>query len=298
MKYLVVALPNDSELAGWLGKKGGENGITFYNRRQEDTVMTILTPSNLNEKFYALGEILTLADVAVISTKSIDADFGESVIASSLLNKKVLFTNDNDVSSIINKIALNHKVIEKERILDEIISYSKEKKNGEELLIDIDKVFPVKGVGLVLLGIVRSGTVKVHDKLYTRFGKEVQVRSIQVQDEDRELAEQGARVGLAVKGIEEKDIEKGELLAKKQIKEVSEFEAELSISPLQKEISEEMQYTLAHNFDVVPCKIQKIDAKKYRIKLGKNTQMISSDKFILLKEKAPRIIGSGTIIRN
>ena len=294
MKYLVVAIPNDQELASWLGKKGGENGITFYNRRVEDTVITILTPSNLNEKFYALGEILTLSDIVIISTKNIDADFGESVISASLLSKKVLFTNDNDISSIIGKISLNNKIIEKEHVLDELIAISNEKKSGDELLIDIDKVFPVKGVGLVLLGIVRSGTVKVHDKLYTRAGKEVQVRSIQVQDEDRELAEKGARVGLAVKGIEEKDIEKGELLSKKQIKEISEFDATLSISPLQKEISEEMQYTLIRGFDTVPCKIIAIEKQKslYKIKLGKAIQINKNDPAVIIKERSPKTFGA------
>ena len=294
MKYLVVAIPNDSELAAWLGKKGGENGIIFYNRRLEDVVITILTPSNLNEKFYALGEILTLADIVIISTKNIDINFGESVITASLLSKKVLFTNDNDISSIIGKMQLNNKIIEKEHILDELMAFSNEKKNGDELLIDIDKVFPVKGVGLVLLGLVRSGIVKVHDKLYTRTGKEIQVRSIQVQDEDREVAEQGARVGLAVKGIEEKDIEKGELLSKKQLKEISEFDATISISPLQKEISEEMQYTLIRGFDTVPCKITAIEKPKnlYKIKLGKPIQINKSDTAVIIKERSPKTFGT------
>jgi selenocysteine-specific translation elongation factor len=294
MKYLVVAIANDNEFAGWLGKKTGENGVTIYNRRVNDTSLTILTPTNLNEKFYALGEILTLSDIVIISTKTIDANFGESVITASLMNKEVILTKDNDVSELVNKINLKYKVLEKEEILNELIAKSETKKLEEELLIDIDKVFPVKGVGLVLLGLIRSGTIKVHDKLYTRSGKEVQIRSIQVQDEDKETAEQGARVGLAVKGVEEKDIEKGELLSKKQLKGISEFEAIINISPLQKEISEEMQYTLIRGFDTVPCKITAIEKPKslYKIKLGKSMQINKNDAAVIIKERSPKTFGT------
>ncbi len=294
MKYLVVAIANDNEFAGWLGKKTGENGVTIYNRRVNDTSLTILTPTNLNEKFYALGEILTLSDIVIISTKTIDANFGESVITASLMNKEVILTKDNDVSELVNKINLKYKVLEKEEILNELIAKSETKKLEEELLIDIDKVFPVKGVGLVLLGLIRSGTIKVHDKLYTRSGKEVQIRSIQVQDEDKETAEQGARVGLAVKGVEEKDIEKGELLSKKQLKGISEFEAIINISPLQKEISEEMQYTLIRGFDTVPCKIIAIEKPKnlYKIKLGKSMQINKNDAAVIIKERSPKTFGT------
>lgn len=292
MKYLVVAITNDKELAEWLGKKTGENGVTIYNRRINDTSLTILTPTNLTEKFYALGEILTLSDIVIISTKSIDANFGESVIAAALLNKEVILTNDNDVSSLVNKLNLKYKVLEKEQIINELAVISDAKKPTEELLIDIDKVFPVKGVGLVLLGIVRSGIVKVHDKLYTRSGKEVQIRSIQVQDEDKETADQGARVGLAVKGVEEKDIEKGEILAKKQIKAISEVEVVIEISPMQKDISEEMQYTLIRGFDTVPCKISKIDGNKFKVKTGVPIQINKDNVAVLIKEKSPKIFGA------
>ncbi len=292
MKYLVVAITNDKELAEWLGKKTGENGVTIYNRRINDTSLTILTPTNLTEKFYALGEILTLSDIVIISTKSIDANFGESVIAAALLNKEVILTNDNDVSSLVNKLNLKYKVLEKEQIINELAVISDAKKPTEELLIDIDKVFPVKGVGLVLLGLVRSGTVKVHDKLYTRSGKEVQIRSIQVQDEDKETADQGARVGLAVKGVEEKDIEKGEILAKKQIKAISEVEVVIEISPMQKDISEEMQYTLIRGFDTVPCKISKIDGNKFKVKTGVPIQINKDNVAVLIKEKSPKIFGA------
>ena len=292
MKYLTVALPNDHELAGWIGKKGNANGLTFYNRRIEDTAITVLTPTNLAEKFYSLAECMTIGKVIIISTKTIDANFGEAVITASLLKKKVLLTNDNDVSGVIGKLGLDHQIVES-KILLEALSESAAKSSADgELRIDIDKSFPVKGVGTVLLGIIRSGTVSSHDKLYSGAGKRVQIRSIQVQDEDNTTATVGARVGLAVKGIDDKDVEKGEVLAKLRILPRNEFRASMNFSPLHKGFSEETQYTLISHFEFVPCKIKK-DGDNHRVILGKSLQIEKGQQFIIIRDKSPYTLCAG-----
>jgi len=295
MNYLVVALPNDSNLAEWLGKKGGSNGVTFYNRREGECVLTILAPSDLEGKFYALGETLTIADVAVISTREVNSDFGEAAIAAALLKKKVLLTKDNDVSAIIGKLGMDYELVDKEDILGKLSDMAAKKEHKAELSVTIDKAFPVKGVGVVLLGIVTAGEVKAHDKLKLSSGKELQVRSIQVQDEDRDSAGEGARVGLAVKDADERDVEKGELLAREQVKSVTEISAQLSFSPMGSEFSEETQYTLVNRFSVAPCKISR-DGSSYKIRLGKPAQMRKGDAFIVLRDKKPRVLCAGTTI--
>ncbi len=294
MNYLVVAIPNDILLAEWLGKKGSVNGITFYNRRNGDNIFTIITPSCLEEKFYGLGEILTLSEAIVISTKTVDADFGEAVISALLLKKKVFLTKDNDVSGIIGNLGLDYELVEREELLGRLSDLAVLENSGEPS-IPIDKMFPVKGVGIVLLGIVTRGTVNVHDKLRLSSGKELQVRSIQVQDEDAEYAGKGARVGLAVKGIDEKDLEKGEILAKEQIRALSEIEAELAFNPMNNEMSEETQYTFVSGFAVVPCKIAKKAGTTYTIKFGKAVQALKGSSFLIFRDKKPRVLCAGRI---
>ena len=69
----------------------------------------------------------------------------------------------------------------------------------------------MKGVGLVVLGFVLSGNVSIHDKLRMipgASGKFAEVKGIQVNDEDQESTERGIRVGLSLKGVELKDLEK------------------------------------------------------------------------------------------
>jgi len=78
-------------------------------------------------------------------------------------------------------------------------------------LIYIDRAFSVKGVGVVVLGFVLGGTVSVHDELRLipqTEGKVAEVRGIQVSDEDQETVGRGLRVGLSLKGVELKDLDK------------------------------------------------------------------------------------------
>jgi selenocysteine-specific translation elongation factor len=78
-------------------------------------------------------------------------------------------------------------------------------------LVYIDRAFSVKGVGLVVLGFVLGGTVSIHDQLRLipgTEGKRAEVRGIQVSDEDQESVGRGLRVGLSLKGVELKDLDK------------------------------------------------------------------------------------------
>ncbi len=78
-------------------------------------------------------------------------------------------------------------------------------------LIYIDRAFSVKGVGVVVLGFVLGGEVSVHDqlRLIPNAGeKRAEVRGIQVSDEDHESVGRGLRVGLSLKGVELKDLDK------------------------------------------------------------------------------------------
>jgi selenocysteine-specific translation elongation factor len=81
----------------------------------------------------------------------------------------------------------------------------------EGTVVYIDRAFVVKGVGTVVLGFVLSGKVSVHDKLRVvpsspeRF---VDVKGIQVNDEDHDSAGRGVRVGLSLKGVEARELDK------------------------------------------------------------------------------------------
>ena len=81
----------------------------------------------------------------------------------------------------------------------------------DHTLIYVDRSFNVKGVGVVVLGFVLSGSVSVHDKLRllpSESEKFAEVKGIQISDEDYDSSERGVRIGLSLKGIELKDLSK------------------------------------------------------------------------------------------
>ena len=90
------------------------------------------------------------------------------------------------------------------------ITYSEDDKVGT---VPIDHAFNVKGVGVVILGIVVNGAVKKHSKLKVLPGdKTAEVRSIQKHDDEFESAGSGDRVGFALKNVDVEEVERGVVL--------------------------------------------------------------------------------------
>lgn len=294
----IVALPFDPSLAEYIGKKGSENSITFYNRKLNENVIVVLMPSSVEEKFYAVPQSFLMADQILVSTKAIDSLFGEVLISCALLNKRTIFTKDSDISKILSGITLENFVFaEKEQLLDTIVSFKPANTTNKSTRIDVDKAFNVKGVGTVVLGFVTKGTVKVHDTLYHNSGKTVTVRSIQSQDEDHKEASVGTRVGLALKGVDESDIEKGDVLSTSQIKSVKILELDIKKSNFVNEpIELGKMYSFAIGFSYVNATIEKIEGSKVKIKLEKSIPIEVGDTFMMVRAMTPRIFAAGKVL--
>ncbi len=292
MESIIVAIPNDAELAASIGKKGSENSITFYNRKA-GTIITALTPSNVEEKFYALPQCILMSDIVLLSTKKLDSTFGEALIACELAGKEVVITSDNDVSQYLSRMKLNFRIAEPQSVLEEIQKAKRE--TGLRKRVDIDKAFPVKGIGTVLLGIVRSGAIAKHDRLFHNDGKLVEVRSIQAQDEDKESAGTGTRVGLAVKGIEDSEVEKGDILSEQRIERKNDFGAEITASPQLKGFSADgFEGLLVSGFSSAAAKITK-EGSAFKVHLDKPMPLEKEDLFLLVRKTKPRICASGKV---
>jgi selenocysteine-specific translation elongation factor len=81
------------------------------------------------------------------------------------------------------------------------------------VIIPIDHGFDVKGVGTVVLGVVKQGSVKVYDQLKIMpSGKDIFVKSIQMHEDPVDESNSPARVGLAVKGMTAEQITREDIL--------------------------------------------------------------------------------------
>ncbi|MCL4375255.1 EF-Tu/IF-2/RF-3 family GTPase [Candidatus Marsarchaeota archaeon] len=292
----IISVPIDKNLAEFIGKKSSENGITFYNRKAPDgSAITVLVPTNPSEKFYSVAESILVSDQILLSTKNIDKEFGEVLIAASLSEKHVIITRENDISTLLTgNILKDFEIANREEILERIISYT-QGKNISKKRVDIDKAFPVKGIGTVVLGVVTEGTILQHDKLFHSSGKEIEIKSIQSQDIDLKEAGEGARVGLGLKGIEHDEIEKGSILSSKKPVQIQKFIAKLNKSSFAKEdISSQKFYLIVMNFSHSNARVHEKDGL-YEISLEKMLPVFEGDKFFLIRNSPPRIFASGAV---
>ena len=107
-----------------------------------------------------------------------------------------------------------------------------------ETLIYVDRVFTVKGVGTVALGFVLSGKVSIHDQLRPIPGAadlRADVKGIQVNDVDFESTGRGIRVGLSLRGVDPKDLQKSHWLDNGTLQLSSSPSFELVRSPYYKQ---------------------------------------------------------------
>ncbi len=92
-----------------------------------------------------------------------------------------------------------------------------EKPTSLPLRLPIQDVYKITGIGVVPVGRVETGVMKVNDKVIVvpgREGKGVsgEVKSIEMHHEQLQQAEPGDNIGFNVRGIGEKDITRGDVL--------------------------------------------------------------------------------------
>ena len=89
-----------------------------------------------------------------------------------------------------------------------------EKPIGKPLRLPIQDVYSITGVGTVPVGRVETGATRPNDKLIVMpSGSTVEVRQIAAHHHDRPSASAGDNIGFNLRGIEKKDIKRGDVLA-------------------------------------------------------------------------------------
>ncbi len=244
MKNLNVFAYDVNDFLKIVSKKGTESDITLFHRKDGDNLFTFLAPSRFPEKISSLTDCIYPADVALINGDNITKDLGEVIIALDLMGirKGYFLLNDESRIDTIKKIAsktslrdfgfFSGNAIE----FIDILSREKHTPKFHSPTVVVDHFFKVKSVGTVALGFVLGGKIEKHQKLKCSYiGKEAQIRSIQVQDEDQDSAESGTRVGLALKNIEADELERGMFLSDSGFQYLEKFKGDLEIHPAVKQ---------------------------------------------------------------
>jgi len=220
MRSLTVGVFHDEALGKELGKKGTLSDFAMYHKKADDIIFTFMSP--VEEKLAAKSEILTAIDAAVVVFSQLTRELGETIIMLDLMGitegiaVTTPYAAPDQIVSLTKGSTVNSFHIEQKdpgKLLELLKQINPARDSNSPVLVVVDHSFSVKGVGEVVLGFVKRGVVRRYDKLMLLPArKEVIVRSVQVQDEDWESAEAGTRVGLAIKGANSEELERGAVL--------------------------------------------------------------------------------------
>ncbi|VUT28050.1 MAG: Elongation factor 1-alpha [Candidatus Syntrophoarchaeum sp. GoM_oil] len=326
-------------LASKLGKKGNVSDITMYDFARSGTTLVSIDAKGYPKSIKPLITALNLADIALlcIPPGGLDAYAGECIVALDLLGYKhgiiVLTKSDTSYPQALDELKNNIKKItagtaledweyiavstttfEGMEELKEMISMIGEKVDAENAELNdlpprvvIDHVFNVKGIGCVVLGMVLQGTINTKDKMIALpINRPVEIRSIQMHDVDVKSASTGSRVGLALKNIQPKDVERGCVISNEEIV-AADFTLNCTLSKFTKEISIGDMLHLFTGLQSAPARLEKIiidgedvdhatPGSRCLLTLSgsKNIAYSRSDRFILANlDEKQRFVGYG-----
>jgi len=236
------AFVRDRELASRIAKPGTESDIALFNYRDGERHLNIVSPVRYPAKLSSLIFSLHMSNVALLDISEMNREVGEIIVAIDSLGMTeggIVLRNyllPEQIRPFIENTALrDYQMLEDnhEKVRDFLFSLAKEGDDDGPVRVVIDHYFPVKGIGLVVLGMVESGVVRKHQdlRLYPT-DRIAHVKSIQVHDVDVDSAGAGSRVGLALKNVREDEIERGMVLAESSIDVIDgECEVEVEVSP-------------------------------------------------------------------
>jgi selenocysteine-specific translation elongation factor len=211
-----------------VAKKSEAEGIAVYSRTEGGRRYSLLDTSDYPERIQGYARIASLADHALYfypSSGRLAAPDGElAILIGAFGLRGTLELLDGAVPAAAAVSALKGTPVADFRqegrlsgssAIDLSSAAPREDFALERTLVYVDRAFTVKGVGTVALGFVLSGTVSVHDQLRPvpgPPGTRADVKGIQVNDVDFQSAGRGIRVGLSLRGVEPKDLERSHWL--------------------------------------------------------------------------------------
>lgn len=309
MKNLTIGLFHDDTFGRELGRKGTESDILMFNKKMEEYIFTFMNP--VDDKIIPKSQIAASIDAAIIVFNAISREVGETVVmldsfgVSDGIAVTSLYATPDQIAAITKDTSVGSFIVgtrDSAKILEVLKGLRPRRDMDSPAMVAVDHSFSVKGVGEVVLGFVKKGIVRKYDALtLLPANKEVVVRSIQMQDEDFDQAEAGARVGLAIKNATIEEMRRGSVLcAPGSVKASSRLELSFQKNSFYSSEIRKEDFHATVGMQTVPITITNASATKLSIETKKPVAYTPNDIFLLLDLNATRtrIMGKGRPIHN
>jgi selenocysteine-specific translation elongation factor len=306
MKHVTIGIFHNEKLGKELGKKGTESDILMFNRKTDDCIFTFMSP--LEDKLTTKTQIISAIDVAIIDCEQITPELGETILLldSAGIKEGIIISSEyTDPAHIVNMIKntslKNFKLIDRNitKITEILEKINPKRDFSSPAIVVTDHSFSVKGVGEIILGMVKQGTINKHDTMMLLPGnKEVIIRSIQMQDKDFDNATAGCRVGLAIKGATVEEMKRGAMFS---VPDGAKTDKKFILNLTKNRFYPEIKKGVFHatiGMQSIPITIIEITGNTITIETEKPVCYTKNDKFILLDLNAKKLhhMGNGKIV--
>jgi selenocysteine-specific translation elongation factor len=277
MGNLVVAVLGALGYGNGLGKKSTSTDITLYDLKRDRDIVTFIEPTRYPDRLAPLFYATSIAKRAIVIVDELNSNFGECLVmlqCSGLTAGYIILRKDlimEMIQPLIKGTILerfefveDNPIALKERLIKEASKQDTATVNYETHssgTVPVDHAFNVKGVGTVILGVVKEGIIKKHEQLNVLPGKKIaSIRSIQEHDDEFNQAFEGDRVGLALKNVEGGDLDRGTVLTNNSaIKSTTSLKARASIIKYwPTPIKSGMILHIGHWMQFIPSRVESI----------------------------------------
>jgi selenocysteine-specific translation elongation factor len=316
MGNITVAVLGAVGYAGGIGKKGTSTDISLYDLKKGEATITMIEPTRYPERLAPLFYACALATKAIVVVDALTAEFGEQLVMLQCSGiKSGYFVLRNYIPKEKIEPLIKGTPIEGFEFINDDTNALREKLLAEAAqvkasdteqvgTVPVDHAFNVKGVGVVILGIVVNGAIQKHAKLKALPSSKVaEVRSIQKHDDEFETAATGDRVGFALKNVEVEDVDRGVVLTNDPaVKTSNKLETSASLVKYwQTPIKIGMVMHVGHWAQFVTAKVEAAseggDFRKPTLTLALDKPLVyrAGDKAVLMYLEGAKLRVAGTI---
>lgn len=339
MVVLNVAVIASDELARSIAKAADQRDVHTYVNKESGPdgarILSLIRPAKYPERLPPFLNALSTSHAGIIEVTAVDASLGEVLVAfaSAGIKRGLAVVNPPDgawvdedqVKMLFKQAGLESWTFEnndgthlRERmyaLMDDIQGVLEANANAP-LVLPVDQHFNVKGIGLVAIGYVQSGKVNVHDEvLLLPANGTGNAKSLQVMDDDVDVASAGDRVGLALRNAKEENLTGGTIIVHPPVEDkranisvplaVEQHQrstVRLTISPFQKRVlakgdvihaSVDLQFVVGRIADVSNGALE-VDWDQPLFIRKDNPPSV----LIAQLDSKPRIMGSAVLVRN
>jgi len=223
MPGLTAALLGNLAVRNQLGKVGTQSDIHLHELKEAGRHVIVIVPDRYPDQLKALSYAVLNADAAVLAVDKMSAQVGEQILAADaagMTRGAIVLQNyiqPDQLKPLLKGTALESWPVFTEEEwpkVREFLAATPAPPRDGVVMVPVDHHFNVKGVGAVVLGVVKQGVLKRGETLHAFPAKVIcPVRSIQIHDVDHDEAVPGDRVGLALRNTNPEHLDRGMVLA-------------------------------------------------------------------------------------